>query len=159
VKVKLSLAQFTAVSAAAYQRAGKVELGLAAIEDAVQLFHLAERWCHSGILQLKGNMLMSSAPDQWAGAETCFHEAPQIAHHQEAKSPELRVATSVPRLRANRTGAPKRAICWRPFTTGSRRSIGEEHPIGNRPRALPSRDRSVEWRLRRDQYRGVRAAR
>ena len=94
VKVKLNLAHFTAVSAAAYQRAVKVELGVAVIEDAVSLFHLAERWCHSGILQLKGNMLMSSAPDQWAGAETCFHEALQIAHRQEAKSLELHVATS-----------------------------------------------------------------
>ena len=94
VKVKLNLAHFTAVSAVAYQRVGKVELGLAAIEDAVSLFHLAERWCHSGILQLKGDMLMSSAPDQWAGAETCFHEALQIAHRQEAKSLELHVATS-----------------------------------------------------------------
>jgi len=99
VQVRLNLAHFTAAFAEACRHAGKVELGLAAIEDAVCLFQVAERWCQSGILQLKGEILMSSRADRWADAETCFHEALRIARRQEAKSSELRAAASLARLR------------------------------------------------------------
>ena len=81
--------------AEAYHRAGKFEPALAAVEDADRL---AERWCQSGILQLKGEILISSGAARWADAETCFDEALRIARRQEAKSPELRAATSLARL-------------------------------------------------------------
>jgi class 3 adenylate cyclase/predicted ATPase len=97
-RVRLNLAHFTAVSAEAYHYAGKVGHGLAAIEHAVSLLHLAEHWCQSGILQLKGEILISSAPDHRTEAESCFQEALQIARRQGAKSAELRAATSLARL-------------------------------------------------------------
>jgi predicted ATPase len=99
VKVRLNLAYFTAVFADAYFRSGELQLALAATEDAMHLSdRLAERWCQSGVLQLKGEILMSSGTDRWADAETCFHEALRIARRQDAKLPELRAATSVAHL-------------------------------------------------------------
>jgi len=95
LKVRLNLAYFTAVLAEACHRSGELEPALAAVEDADRL---AERWCQSGILQLKGEILISSGAARWADAETCFDEALRIARRQEAKSPELRTATSLARL-------------------------------------------------------------
>jgi len=69
------------------------------MEDALSLFHTAERWCQPGILQLKGEILMASTTDHWADAENCFREALEMARRQEAKSAELRAATSLARLR------------------------------------------------------------
>ena len=68
------------------------------MEDALSLFHTAERWCQPGILQLKGEILMASTTDHWADAENCFREALEMARRQEAKSAELRAATSLARL-------------------------------------------------------------
>ena len=91
LKVRLNLAYFTGLLAEAYHRSGKFEPALAAVEDADRL---SERWCRSGILQLKGEILMSSGADRSADAETCFDDALRIVREQEAKSPELRAATS-----------------------------------------------------------------
>ena len=98
LKVKLYLAYFTAVLSEAYGRAGKVELGLAKMEDALSLFHSAERCFQPGILQLKGEILIASAADHREEAENCLYEALRIARRQEAKSAELRAATSLARL-------------------------------------------------------------
>ena len=98
LKVKVYLAYFTAVLSEAYGRAGKVELGLAKMEDALSLFHSAERCFQPGILQLKGEILIASAADHREEAENCLYEALRIARRQEAKSAELRAATSLARL-------------------------------------------------------------
>ena len=45
---------------------------------------------------------MSIAADRWADAENCFRKALQIARRQEAKSAELRAATSLARLWSER---------------------------------------------------------
>ena len=42
--------------------------------------------------------MMSSGAARWADAEACFDKALRIARRQEAKSPELRAATSLARL-------------------------------------------------------------
>jgi predicted ATPase len=41
---------------------------------------------------------MASTTDHWADAENCFREALEMARRQEAKSAELRAATSLARL-------------------------------------------------------------
>jgi len=101
--VRLNLAYLTAVLAEAYHRHGEVELALAAIEDAVHLC-ARERWCRSGILRLKGQIMMSTAVDRREEAGVCFQEALQIARRQQAKSAELRAATSLARLRSEQGG-------------------------------------------------------
>ena len=48
--------------------------------------------------RLKGELLLQQSSDNQAEAETCFHHAITIARSQQAKSLELRAATSLARL-------------------------------------------------------------
>jgi predicted ATPase len=45
-----------------------------------------------------GELLLSQSSDNHAESETCFHQALSIARQQQAKSWELRAATSLSRL-------------------------------------------------------------
>ena len=57
-----------------------------------------ERWWEAELHRLKGELLLQQSSDNQAEAETCFHKALDIARHQQAKSFELRSATSLARL-------------------------------------------------------------
>src|SRR5262249_50460261 len=57
-----------------------------------------ERYWEVEIHRLKGELLLALSAEQHAEAETCFHQALAVARHQEAKSLELRAATSLSRL-------------------------------------------------------------
>src|SRR5205807_8136193 len=48
--------------------------------------------------RLKGVLLLQQSLDNQAEAESCFHQAIVIAQNQQAKSFELRTATSLARL-------------------------------------------------------------
>jgi predicted ATPase len=48
--------------------------------------------------RLKGVLLLSLSPNHRTEAEACFQQALDIARHQQAKSLELRAATSLARL-------------------------------------------------------------
>ncbi len=48
--------------------------------------------------RLQGNLRLHQAPPDVAEAEGSFHQALDIARHQQAKSLELRAATSLARL-------------------------------------------------------------
>jgi len=48
--------------------------------------------------RLKGELLLSLSSDNHAEAEGCFHQALTVARQQQAKSLELRAATSLSRL-------------------------------------------------------------
>ena len=50
------------------------------------------------LYRLKGVLLLQQSPDNQAEAENCFHHALEIARSQQAKSLELRAATSLARL-------------------------------------------------------------
>ena len=64
-----------------------------AVMDATQLrFHAAE------LSRLKGALLLQQAVPDVSEAEACFQQAIKIAQHQQAKSWELRAATSLARL-------------------------------------------------------------
>lgn len=65
---------------------------LAYIEQA------GERWWEAELYRLKGELLLLQSADNHAKAETCFHQALDIARQQQAKSWELRAATSLARL-------------------------------------------------------------
>ena len=47
---------------------------------------------------LPGELLLAQSLDRHTEAETCFHHALEIARNQQAKSFELRTATSLARL-------------------------------------------------------------
>ena len=57
-----------------------------------------ERWSESELYRLKGELLLQKPSDNSAEAETCIKRALDIAASQQAKSWELRAATSLARL-------------------------------------------------------------
>ena len=57
-----------------------------------------ERWYAPELYRLKGELLLQQSSDNSTEAETCFHDALAIARNQQAKSLELRAATSLARL-------------------------------------------------------------
>jgi predicted ATPase len=57
-----------------------------------------ERWYESELYRLKGALLLQQSSDDHMKAEHCFHHALEIARNQQAKSFELRTATSLARL-------------------------------------------------------------
>ncbi len=56
------------------------------------------RFPEADIHRLKGELLLQLSTDDTAEAETCFHQALDVARTQQAKSLELRAATSLARL-------------------------------------------------------------
>ena len=57
-----------------------------------------ERFYAAEVYRLKGELLLRQATPDEAQAETCWHQALDIARHQQAKSWELRAALSRSRL-------------------------------------------------------------
>jgi class 3 adenylate cyclase/predicted ATPase len=82
-------------------RASDYERGLAALAEALAFVdERAERWWEAELHRVHGELLLrSSAPDQ-ARAAASFERALDFARKQEARSLELRAATSLARLRA-----------------------------------------------------------
>ena len=75
------------------------EDGLQALAEAHTLVEQQEeRWWEAEIARLRGVLLLRQTETPQAEAETCFRQALDIARHQEAKSLELRAATSLARL-------------------------------------------------------------
>ena len=50
------------------------------------------------LYRLKGELLLTLSQDHQAEAETCFHQALDVARRQQAKSLELRAALSLARM-------------------------------------------------------------
>jgi predicted ATPase len=57
-----------------------------------------ERWYEAELYRLKGELLLQQSSNNQADAETCFQQAISIARSQQAKSWELRAATSLSKL-------------------------------------------------------------
>src|SRR6266446_1681816 len=78
---------------------GQPEAGLTALAEVLtHADNTGERWYEAELYRLKGDLLLQQNSDNQAEAETCFHHAITIARSQQAKSLELRVATSLARL-------------------------------------------------------------
>jgi predicted ATPase len=79
--------------------AGQVAEGLRLLAEALRAFEAGERG--DGLVEayrLKGILLLRQAVPDVAQAEACFQQALAVARRQEAKSWELRAATSLSRL-------------------------------------------------------------
>jgi len=78
---------------------GRLSEAHAALDEA---FSYVERqnngWSEAELHRVKGELLLVENADDPAGAEACFHKALEVARNQQAKSPELRAATSLARL-------------------------------------------------------------
>jgi predicted ATPase len=85
--------------AEAYETMEQSEIGLVALAEALTLVDkTGERWCEPELYRLKGELLLQQSSDNQVEAQTCFHHALTIARDQQAKSFELRTATSLARL-------------------------------------------------------------
>jgi class 3 adenylate cyclase/predicted ATPase len=90
---------FLALLAEAHGTMGQPEAGLTVLTEALTFAETTgERWYESEIYRLKGELLLQQNSDNEAEAEHCFHRALEIAQSQQAKSFELRTATSLARL-------------------------------------------------------------
>jgi predicted ATPase len=88
-----------ALLAEAHGTMGQLEAGLMALAEALTLVDTTgERWYEPELHRLKGILLLQQNADNLAEAETCFHQAISIARSQQAKSLELRAATSLSKL-------------------------------------------------------------
>jgi predicted ATPase/class 3 adenylate cyclase len=85
-----------------YGTVGQPEAGLTALAEAQTLADTTgDRWYEPELYRLKGALLLQQSPDYYIEAETCFAQAMTIARSQQAKSFELRSATSLARLWQN----------------------------------------------------------
>ena len=85
--------------AEAYGQAGQAEEGLNILAEAPTVIDKSGvRYPEADIHRLKGELLLQLSTDNTAEAETCFHQARDVARTQQAKSLELRAATSLARL-------------------------------------------------------------
>jgi predicted ATPase len=90
---------YLALLAEAYRTMGQPEAGLTALAEALTLVEkTGERWYETELYRLKGALLLQQSSDNQVEAESCFSQAISIAQSQQAKSLELRAATSLARL-------------------------------------------------------------
>jgi predicted ATPase len=80
-------------------RSGQIEAGLDVLEEAlVTAENHTERFNEADLHRLKGDLLLRQCGAAGFEAEACFQRALDIARHQQARSLELRAATSLARL-------------------------------------------------------------
>jgi len=85
-----------ALLAKASAKVGQREAGLALLAEALAVLNdTGERRWEAEVYRLKGEMLRARSAEQDVAAETCFRQALDIARQQQAKSWELRAATSL----------------------------------------------------------------
>jgi class 3 adenylate cyclase/predicted ATPase len=90
---------YLALLAEAQGALGEPETGLTALAEALTRAETTgERWYDPELYRLKGALLLQQSSHNATEAESCFHHALDIARTQQAKSFELRAATSLARL-------------------------------------------------------------
>jgi predicted ATPase len=96
---ELTRPYFLVLLAEAHGIIGDPEPGLKVLKEALALVDTTgERWYESELYRLKGELLLQQHTNNQAEAESCFHHALDIARSQQAKSFELRTATSLAKL-------------------------------------------------------------
>ena len=91
----VNLDLFRSILAEAELRAGNFEDGKAAL---MQGERSADEWWRAGYLRLRGDLLLRGPNDDRAAAERLYRQAIGVAAGQQAKSLELRAATSLAML-------------------------------------------------------------
>jgi predicted ATPase len=82
-----------------YGKSGQVEAGLVVLAEALTLVETTgEHWWEAELHRLKGELLLQLSPDNHSGAASCCQIALDVARNQQAKSWELRAATSLAQL-------------------------------------------------------------
>jgi len=92
----ISLPNWLGLLAEAYGRVEQPAEGLPLLEEALVAVHsTGERFYEAELHRLKGELLLLATDKE---AEACFQQALAVARRQQAKSWELRTATSLARL-------------------------------------------------------------
>jgi predicted ATPase len=92
---------FLALLAEAHGKVGQTEEGLTVLAEALTIANkTGERFYEAELYRLKGELLLAQEgpKGKTEEVETCFLKAIAVARHQQAKSLELRAATSLARL-------------------------------------------------------------
>jgi predicted ATPase len=90
---------YLALLAEAHGKAGQADEGLRVLAEALSAVHTTgERQHEAEIYRLKGELLLQQDVPDEQEAESCFRQAVDVAHQQQAKSFELRAAMSLSRL-------------------------------------------------------------
>jgi len=90
---------FLALLAEALNHAGRVEQGLEALSEAMNVAtQTNEPFYEAELHRLRGDALVKAGAASPSEAESCFHSAIKIARQQQAKSFELRAVMSLARL-------------------------------------------------------------
>lgn len=98
-KSPLRRAPCLALLADTYRAIGEAQQGLDVLEEARRLMEeIGERWCEAEIYRVNADLLLAQSADNQAAAEACFNRAVDVARRQNAKSWELRAATSLAHL-------------------------------------------------------------
>jgi predicted ATPase len=93
--------EWLAVLAEACLETGRIEEGLPAVREALaETEETGARCCEAELNRLEGELLLASEEPDESRAEASFCKAIAIAREQQAKSWELRAATSLARLLA-----------------------------------------------------------
>jgi predicted ATPase len=93
---------FLGLLAEAYSALGQPEAGLTALTEARTFAETTgARFYEAEVYRLTGMLLLQQSSDHQGEAEAYFHQAIVIAQNQQAKSLELRAATSLARLWQN----------------------------------------------------------
>jgi predicted ATPase len=99
IGLELTQPVYLSMLAEAYQSAEQPTEGLTVLADAVRrVGTTGERWREAEMHRLRGELLLTVSAAHHGEAESCFRQALAIARHQQAKSWELRTATSLARL-------------------------------------------------------------
>ena len=99
IGVEVNRPRYLVQLAEAYGKVGQVKEGLTSVSEALSIIERTEeRDFESELHRIKGVLLLDSHPDNDAESETCFKQALDVARQQQAKSWELRAATSLARL-------------------------------------------------------------
>ena len=85
--------------AKAYSELGQVDDAVRSIDEALTLIETTkERWCEAEVNRIAGEIALKSTEPDTARAEKYLDRALAVARAQQAKSWELRAATSMARL-------------------------------------------------------------
>jgi len=95
----MAVSHWLVLLAEAYGQAGQAEEGLRLLAEAVvHVDNTGEHKYAAEVCWLQGELLLRQAIPDEAQAETCWHQALDIARRQQTKSWELRAAMSLSRL-------------------------------------------------------------
>ena len=99
IGARIPWAWFLALLAEACGRAGQVEAGLRALDEALEARQTSEdRFYEAELYRLKGVLLLQQSAEHQGEAEEHLQQALALACRQQAKSLELRAAMSLSRL-------------------------------------------------------------